>query len=147
MNKVQGPFVIVHNIGDVRNAVAAASKLGRPVTLISPPGAGASMGPEVFMHMVDAGIDADIGSSSRHAVTAVFDCASEPGQAMAAIRAGLRHIRIDAGDDVRRKLCDMIGEYGSVLDSTPLSAFDPDDTNRNNDALLNWFNAQPETPT
>ncbi|WNJ98997.1 hypothetical protein L2D14_14120 [Thalassospiraceae bacterium LMO-JJ14] len=147
MNKVPGPFVIVHNIGDVHNAVAAASKLGRPVTLISPPGAGASMGPEVFKHMVEAGIDARIGSSSRDSITAVFDCASEPGQAMAAIQAGIRHIRIDAGDDVRRKLCDMVGEDGSVLDGTPLSAFDPGSANKNNDTLLNWLSSQSETTT
>lgn len=118
MSGLSGPFLIVHNIGHVRDAMATARELGHPVTLISAPGAAASLGPEVFKQMIDA-VRSEFPSAN---VNAVLDCGSDPGPALQAIRHGCENIRLDAEVDVLNKLRDMA--VGEVLDGAPLDAYD-----------------------
>ncbi|MBO6521534.1 MAG: hypothetical protein JJ900_11520 [Rhodospirillales bacterium] len=136
MSGLSGPYLIVHNIGHVRDAVTTAKELGRPVTLISAPGAAASLGPDVYRRMVEAALS----ESSATGISAVIDCADDPGQAMQAIRLGCRNIRLDADEDVLRKLRDMT--TGEVLDGTPLAAYDMSQGSGN---LAAWLQGQAET--
>jgi len=135
MARVQGPYVVVHNTGHVRDCVAMSQKLGRPVTLISPPGAVASMGPEVYRQMIASAISGPLPEG----ITAVIDCGDTPGQALAALRAGCLAIRLDADSDVLAKLRDMAGSDGVVMDGAPLHALDLADPAIPPDALHDWL--------
>lgn len=132
MTRVLGPYVVVHNIGQARIAVAVSQNLGRPVTLISPPGAVASMGPEVFCQMVES-------AAGDAPLSAVMDCGTDPGQALAALRGGCANIRLDAADDVLAKFRDMAGSDGVVLNGAPITAFDMADRNNGEDAFRVWL--------
>ncbi len=118
MSGLSRPFLIVHDIGHVRDAVATAKDLGRPVTLISAPGAAASMGADVFNRMIDA-VRAENPDSD---IVAVIDCGADPGQAMQALRFGSQNIRLDAPEGVLAKLRDMAD--GMILDGGPIAAYD-----------------------
>jgi hypothetical protein len=138
MTGLSGPFVIVHTIGHVRDAVAASLKLGRPVTLISAPGAAAYMGPEVFLRMTEG----DPGTPPPKGISVVIDCAADPGQALEALRVGLRHIRLDAADEVLAKFRDMTD--GTVLDGAPINAYDmaAHDDHNGAERLTDWLQAE-----
>lgn len=118
MSGLSGPFLIVHDIGHVRDAVAIAREHGRPVTLISAPGAAASMGADVFNRMIDAVRAEDPDTD----ISAVMDCGADPGQAMQALRMGCKNLRLNAEESVLRKLRDMTD--GIVLDARPIAAYD-----------------------
>jgi len=135
MSGLSGPFLIVHNIGHARDAVAAAKDLGRPVTLISAPGAAASMGADVFNRMIDA-VRTEIPDIE---IVAVIDCGSDPGQAMQALRLGSRNLRLDAHEDVLKKLRDMTD--GMVLDASPIAAYDMSNGTRD---LTAWLEGRAE---
>ena len=72
------PAVIVHGLADARAAVAP----GRPVTLLSAPGAALYAGCLWWRSLVDLVRD-------MAPVTDILDCADGSGQAMAALRAGV----------------------------------------------------------
>lgn len=141
MTGVHGPYVIVHTLAHVREAVSTAQNLGRPVTLISAPGAAASTGAEVFMHMIEAGLE-DAGISGS---PAVIDCGSDPGQALQAIRLGCTNIRLDAGPDVIAKFRAMVGPDGLVLDGTPLNVYDFAENDRDQaSGLKDWLQTEQQ---
>src|SRR5690349_4723830 len=84
------PAVAVHGKNDLDAALAAATALGRDLTVISPPGAAGSAGPLWFRALIEAG-----NAAHRDvALTAVLDCADRPGHALAALRAGLTHLAL-----------------------------------------------------
>lgn len=76
------PAVIVHGLADACAALAP----GRPVTLLSAPGAGAFAGCLWWREMVAL-------ARARHPGTvclAILDCAAAPGRAMEALRLGVQ---------------------------------------------------------
>ncbi len=76
------PAVVVHGLGDARRALAP----GRPVTLLSGPGAAIYAGAGWWRALVAA---------SGTAGPDVLDCADAPGRAMEALRAGCRLLVLD----------------------------------------------------
>ena len=75
------PAVIVHGLGDA----CAVLALGRPVTLLSAPGAALYAGCLWWRDLIAQARRAYPGST----VADVLDCADGSGQAMAALRAGV----------------------------------------------------------
>ena len=71
------PAVIIHGLTDARAAVAP----GRPVTLLSAPGAGLYAGCLWWRSLLDL--------VRRDGVVDLLDCADGSGQAMAALRIGV----------------------------------------------------------
>lgn len=107
-----GRPVLVHDIEHCRAALAAAGAAGRAVTLRSAPGAAAWLGPLLFKSMVDAA-RAEFPDA---AADAVLDCGRAPGLALAALRAGIDAVRLDAPKPVRDKVADIAGRCGARLD-------------------------------
>lgn len=81
-----GPVVVVHAPAEAALALALAGPAG--VVLLSAPGAAGSLGAAWFQAIVAAAAAATPGVPHL----AVLDCADAPGQALAAIRAGLRAV-------------------------------------------------------
>jgi hypothetical protein len=85
------PAVIVHGINDLAAALVAAAELGRALTVISAPAAAASGGALWFRALVEAGK----ARNAQVPLTAVLDCADQPGHALGALRVGLTHLALD----------------------------------------------------
>ncbi len=101
--------IIVHSLAHARAALRAASAHGVPVTLFSGPGAAGYAGPEWFRELIAA-------ATAEHPttrVTAVLDCGAAPGHALAALRAGLKAIRIVADPAVGRRIAELAADYGA----------------------------------
>jgi len=117
---VTGKRVRVHTVQHARAALAAASELGKPVTLISAKGAAATLGAGYFRKMIDAA-RADFPDA---AAEAILDCGDDPGYALAALQEGMEAIRVDAPVDVRRKIDDIAVQCGARLDTDDDDALD-----------------------
>ncbi len=100
--------------------MAAAAGLGRPLTLLSAPGAAGSLGALGFAALIREAAAAypDVP------LTAILDCADEPGLALNALRHGIRHIRLEASGDALAKVADMAGQVGASLDTTDWDVLD-----------------------
>ncbi len=90
--------IIIHDHAQARTVHAIAAELGVAVTLQSPDGAAAYLGPTYFQ-----GLDV------------VLDCGDAPGHALAALRAGVRRIRLRAAPEVLARVADIAGQLGAEL--------------------------------
>lgn len=103
------PAITVIGPAQAAAAVAAAVATGLPVTLLSAPGAAASVGPAWFAALVENARSRCPGA----AVTAVLDCGDAPGHALAALRLGFGTIRFDGASAAR--IGDIAGQYGATV--------------------------------
>ncbi len=115
--------VRAHGLAHARAAADVAAACGRRLVLLSPADAAAAAGPSWFRALVDRvraehpGLD----------VTEVLDCGDRAGDAMAAVRLGVRRISFDGDAETVARLVDMGAEVvappGAALDL--LDAGDP----------------------
>jgi hypothetical protein len=105
--------IVVHALEQARAAVAAAAELGVPVTLVSAAGAGGYAGPLWFAALIEAAQH----DHPEAAVTAVLDCADEPGTALAALRAGVKHVRFTGPEPVRRRIAEIAAALGAAIEN------------------------------
>ena len=117
---MRGPIVIVHGLDDARAALAAAAELGVAVILRSAPGAAAYLGAATFREMVAEAARAHPGV----AVTAVLDCADDPGLALNALREGVKAVRVAVAPAVEARIADIAAQVGAVLDDDDGPALD-----------------------
>jgi hypothetical protein len=104
--------IIVHSLEHALAALAAAAALGKPVTVRSAAGAGASAGPRWFVALVAEAARAHPGAR----YDAVIDCADEPGAVLAALRAGCARVRFTGGAAMRAKLAEIAAASGAELE-------------------------------
>src|SRR3974390_1862641 len=86
--------IIIHSLEHALAACTAAAALKVPLTLASARAAALQSGPQWFKAVIEA-------AAAAHpdvAVTAILDCAEEPGAVMAALRAGLSRLRFSGSD-------------------------------------------------
>lgn len=106
-------------------AASAAADAGRKIVLLSPPDAAGTLGPAVFLSMIEAAQKAHPSVE----IEAMLDCGRSPGFAAAALRHGHTAIRYDgpAVDAVQ----DIAGQIGATVHrerppSLDLSAIETD---------------------
>lgn len=100
--------VVVHGLDDAVTALEAAARHGRPLLLLSAPGAAHSGGAAWWRDVIEQASAAVPGADAR----AVLDCANEPGMALAAIREGVEAIALDVEGDTRARIADIAGQAG-----------------------------------
>jgi len=106
--------VLVHDAAQAMAALAAAGPRG--VALVSAPGAAGFLGPGWFLAMLAPALAAFPDVPCR----AVLDCADAPGQALAALRAGVRWVVLAAEVPGFAQICAAAAEGGaSVLPAAP----------------------------
>jgi hypothetical protein len=110
---VSGKRIIIHSLADARAALAAARALNVPVTLVSAEGAGGYAGASWFKALIDAAA----GEFPAVALTAVLDCADEPGTALNALRHGIKRLRFTGAAAPRRRLKDIAHELGAEIET------------------------------
>ncbi len=112
--------IVVHSPAQAQAALAAAASLGAPVVLLSGPGAASYAGPAWFLEIV---------RQARLAhpdvpVTAILDCADQPGRALAALRIGVKHLRLAGNPRARARVAAIAEAMGAMLDVTRYDALD-----------------------
>ena len=118
------PAVVVH--GREHAAWALRIAAGRPVLLVSAPGAALNAGPGWFKAVLEQAAAEHPGAN----FTAVLDCASAPGAALAALRAGFKLVVFDLAHPAAASVLGAAAEAGAeVLGTRPealdLGALDP----------------------
>lgn len=105
-------FVTVHSLDQARTVLAAAN-LDRPVRLQSPPGAAGLQGIGWWLALTKA-LAAEFAGRE---IEAVLDCGDAPGLALAALRAGVKLVRISGVDqEMRGKLDGIARQMGARLE-------------------------------
>ena len=114
------PAILIHGVDDARAALRAAQETGRPVTVISAPGAAAYGGPAWFDNVVR-----HARAECPHArVTAILDCDDAAGYTLGALRYGIKHVRFDGRADVTAKLREIAAAQGATLITEEFATLD-----------------------
>jgi hypothetical protein len=115
------PVIIIHSLAHAVAALGAAAEAGRAVVLASPPDAGIYAGPGWFREVLRAAREAVPAAQS----SALLDCGSDAGAAMAAIRAGIDAIVFTGRADVAARLGDIATQAGArLLTARPAALLD-----------------------
>ena len=112
------PAVVVHGRGHAAWALSIAA--GRPVLLVSAPGAALNVGPGWFKAVLDQAAAAHPGAN----FTAALDCAAAPGAALAALRAGFKLVIFDLGHPSAASVLGAAAEAGAEVLGTRPEALD-----------------------
>lgn len=103
------PAVTVHAAAEAALALSLAGERG--VLLLSAPGAAGFLGPAWFLGIVAAARETVPGVLHKP----VLDCADAPGQALAALRAGLRELVLDSACPAFSQVAAAAEEVGGRL--------------------------------
>ena len=115
------PVIIIHSLAHAVAALGAAAEAGRAVVLASPPDAGIYAGPGWFREVLRAAREAVPAAQS----SALLDCGSDAGAAMAAIRAGVEAVVFTGRADVAARLGDIATQAGArLLTARPAALLD-----------------------
>jgi fructose/tagatose bisphosphate aldolase len=112
--------IVIHGIGHARAALAAAEAEGVPVTLLSASGAAAYAGAAWFEQVI--ALAARDHPDARW--DAVLDCGVRAGDAMAALRHGLKAIRFTGKARERAKITALARRYGATVEAPRGPALD-----------------------
>ncbi len=112
--------VVIHDLNHAKQALSAARRTGRPVHLVSAPGAAGYLGPALFKQIID---QARAAEPAAHA-TACLDCADEPGTALDAIRQGVEAVSLSAAPEVLAKIESAAIAAGAKITRRPAQALD-----------------------
>lgn len=127
---------MVHDAAHVQAALRAAHASGRPVTLVSAPGAGHYLGAGYFHAMIEAGA---AGIDTALIAGTVLDCDDRPGTALAALRAGMPAVRLRAGSEVLRKVGEIARKLGAAVNPETGPTLDLLDEAEPERACRNWL--------
>lgn len=112
--------VVIHDLDQARRTLAAARRTGRPVHLVSAPGAAGYLGPALFKQIVDRARAAEPAARA----TACLDCADEPGTALDALRLGVEAVSLSAAPEVLARIKSVATQAGARLTKRPTRALD-----------------------
>lgn len=129
------PAVVVHSLADARIVLAH----GRPVSLLSGQGAALYAGCGWWRALVAAAR----AEFPLIPVADILDCADASGQALAALRIGLRHLILTHDAPGRGRVASITADLGGVLLSERPAALDlAQPTNRRR--LHEWVRARSD---
>ncbi len=103
--------IVVHGLAHATGALAAAAKAGRPIVLLSAPGAGIYGGPGWWRELV-AAAQAAVPDAR---CTTLLDCGDDAGAAQGAIRSGVDGIVFTGRADVAARFADIAAQRGVRL--------------------------------
>ena len=128
--KTPANAITIYNLRQTRTALAAAAAARRPVTVLSAPVASAAAGPAWFAAVIE-----QAGAAYPDAeFTAMLDCGTLPGCALAALRHGLKAIRYDGPQ--WRKIQDIAAQSGATVVRKRPRSLDLMTLPENDDAVL-----------
>jgi hypothetical protein len=133
------PAIIIHGIEDLRAALKAAASLDRALTVLSIPGAASSAGAPWFHALIQAG-SAEFPNA---ALTAVLDCADQPGHALGALRTGCRDLLLLDSVPAWPRVRAIAEAAGARLHASPGPTFNPRFFRDPIEACRDWLSVNP----
>lgn len=147
------PAVIVHSTDQITAALCATSEAGCEVLILSAPNAAASLGAGIFRAMIDLAQE----KTPEMSFVAALGCGSDAGNALSAIRGGIKAIVLSddcpayarVADIARQNnVCllspDVYGPQGGTPDgTTPLDLMEQPDPLASCRAFLHTEKAAP----
>lgn len=127
--------VIIHSSAHARAALAAATRLNRPVTLYSAANAAAYGGAAWFAAIVTAA-RSDFPDAQ---CDAVLDCGDQAGWALAALRHGCRALVLRATPAIRDKIAAIAATQDARLDDGATAALDLRHCGDPDSAVMAWL--------
>jgi fructose/tagatose bisphosphate aldolase len=127
--------VVIHSLDHARAALAAATRLRRPILLHSAEGAAAYAGAGWFLAMV-AAARADYPAADCEAV---LDCGTQGGVALAALRGGCPAIVLHGAPALRRKIAAIAAVHGAKLADAAQETLDLEHCPDPEAAVLAWL--------
>ncbi|MFN0044456.1 MAG: class II fructose-bisphosphate aldolase [Alphaproteobacteria bacterium] len=112
--------VVIHDVVHARAALAAAEALDAPVLLLSATGFAGYGGALLFCAIVEEAR----AHHPKARAAAMLDCADSPGHALAALRTGLKAIRLGGRADARRRVADIARALGAHVAARRPAALD-----------------------
>ena len=106
------PCFIVHDLAQGRAALAAATEARLAVVLASAPGAAGYLGAGYWRALEDLW-RAEFPETE---FLALLDCGDAPGDALAALRAGVKALRLDGPSEVVAKVAAIAEAEGFAVD-------------------------------
>jgi len=106
-----GPAIVVHNLDHAVAALRAATRIGRPITLLSAKEAGIFAGARWFVCMVK---QARAGNPYAEA-TEILDCGADAGALQTAISAAVPGIVFTGRADVASRSAEIAGPRGILI--------------------------------
>lgn len=113
--------VRIRGIEDARLVLGVARDCGRAVVLVSPAGATGYLGGGWWAALTALLRQEFPGTE----VTAVLDCADDPGHVLAALRAGCTELSFAGPPEVVAKLADIAAQHGARLHPPATDAVEP----------------------
>ncbi len=112
--------IVVHSLAQAQAALAAAASLDVPIVLLSGAGAASYAGPAWFLEVV---------RQARRAhpevdTAAILDCADQPGRALAALRLGVKRLRLGGNPKARKRVAAIAEAMGAEIDETRYDTLD-----------------------
>ena len=96
------------SLAEARGLLAAGE-----TRLESFPGAGASAGPGWFQAIVEA-LEAEFPARRFEAV---LDCGDQPGAALAALRRGVKRVKLSGEPEAVRRVGEIAAQFGAVVEA------------------------------
>lgn len=133
--QIDAPAVVVRDPAEARQVVEVARRLGRPVLLLTEPGAHVWLGPPYLLEMMrQAGADGD-------AIGALIDCGRDAGSAMQALRVGWRELHMTGNPDTVRRVAEMTAAAGGRFHECLPAALTLDGSVPVDERLERWLTA------
>jgi hypothetical protein len=111
---------IVHNLRHALCVAQAAMQTKSSAVLFSPRGACNSLGPDVFISMINSVYEHYLGVN----IIGVLDCADDMGSALGAIRRGVAHISVQLDAPKYEKILDIASQSNVSVRVYPNNALD-----------------------
>jgi hypothetical protein len=127
--------IIVHTIEQVRDALAAASELQTPVTLQSAPDAIFYAGSLYLLCMYEEAHE-EFPDVTAHFI---LDCGDGGAEAIAAVHAGHRHLRLHAPEEIRARLEGIAHKQGVMIYDGDYEALDLATAGDTKSACIQWL--------
>lgn len=126
--------VVIHDLSHAKRVLSAAHRTGRPVHLVSAPGAAGHLGSALYKQIVDQARAAEPAARA----TACLDCADEPGMALDALGQGVEAVSLSAAPEVLARIESAATLAGARLEKRPSRTLDmaDADADRRLDAWL-----------
>ena len=122
VKRQKAPMIIVTDLKQAMATLAAASFCNRPVILRSPESTSSAIGPAVFVEPIKLAR----ASHPKGFAGAIFDCGSQIGLAIAAIRNGFCDIIIDMEFETGMKIKKLAKAYNiTAIDNCALKDVAP----------------------
>ena len=114
------PVFIIHNREHGLCVAQAAIQMNSSAVLFSPRGAANSLGPDVFISMINSIIEYYPWVN----IIGVLDCADKSGNALSAIRRGVSHISVQLDAHEYKKILDIAAQSNVSVRVFPDNALD-----------------------